>query len=128
MRVAALTLGALALLVAGGPAAAQFLPRLPGGGSPAAPRTDTETKPPVKEVKPSLPSYRIGALLPLSGVSAWFGKELRQGMELAVEELNRPRKTVPRVDGAGVPGEDQKVSATAQRANEALGPSPGVTL
>lgn len=35
----------------------------------------------------ALPTYTIGALLPLSGDAAWFGKVMRAGMELAVDEI-----------------------------------------
>ncbi|HEV8673207.1 MAG TPA: ABC transporter substrate-binding protein [Methylomirabilota bacterium] len=75
------------LLAAGGDARAQSLPRLPSAGAPAAPRPETDG--PSSKPKSSLPSVRIGALLPLSGTSAWFGKEMRQGMELAIADLDR---------------------------------------
>jgi branched-chain amino acid transport system substrate-binding protein len=139
MRAAALVASGLvvAALVVADPAATQ-VPKSSGAGSPASPRdtgSKDATKDPAgkeatpKDTRPPLPTYRIGALLPLTGPSAWFGKELRQGMELAVTELNRPRRPIPRVDPlAATPGEDQKATMAAQRANQALGPSPGVSL
>lgn len=33
------------------------------------------------------PAVRIGALLPLSGASSWYGREMRQGMELATADV-----------------------------------------
>lgn len=43
--------------------------------------------PPAKAPQPSLPTYTIGALLPLTGDGAWFGKVMRAGMELAAGEI-----------------------------------------
>jgi branched-chain amino acid transport system substrate-binding protein len=129
MALAARLLPALlAVLLAGDPALAQFLPRSSPAGTPAPRRGESATTPaPPKE--PELPAFQVGALLPLSGPSAWFGREMRQGLELALAELNQPRRRVPRVDSAaGIAGEDQKASMAAQRVNAALPPSPGVKL
>jgi ABC-type branched-subunit amino acid transport system substrate-binding protein len=98
----------------------------------APPVTPPATPPPTllpAEKKPALPTVRLGAILPLSGAAGWFGKEMRQGMELAMGELNRPRPEIPRADRLdGVPGEDQKATAAAERAGDQGVPSPGVTL
>jgi branched-chain amino acid transport system substrate-binding protein len=98
----------------------------------APPVTPPATPPPTllpAEKKPALPTVRLGAILPLSGPAGWFGKEMRQGMELAMGELNRPRPEIPRADRLdGVPGEDQKATAAAERAGDQGVPSPGVTL
>ncbi|MBI3455783.1 MAG: ABC transporter substrate-binding protein [Candidatus Rokubacteria bacterium] len=129
MRIAGrLGLAGLALLLACGPGFAQGLPRPSGAGVPAAPRS--ETPPPAPgQAKSSLPTVRIGALLPLSGAAAWFGKEMRQGMELAIADLGRPRRPMPRADSPeALPDEDQKAAAAAERANEEALPRPGVTL
>jgi ABC-type branched-subunit amino acid transport system substrate-binding protein len=129
-----LALAGLALTLACEPARAQTIPRAPSAGAPAAPRSGTSEKEaggkePTKEAKPSLPSFRIGALLPLTGAASWFGKEMRQGMELAVTELNRPRRAGPRADRLeGAPGEAHKATMAARRANEALGPAPGANF
>lgn len=37
---------------------------------------------------PTRPVLRLGALLPLTGPGAWFGAEIKQGLELAAAELN----------------------------------------
>lgn len=63
----------LALLLAALPGSAQS-PSAPPAGGPGA--------------RSTLPTVRLGALLPLTGASAWYGKEIRQGMELAIAELN----------------------------------------
>jgi branched-chain amino acid transport system substrate-binding protein len=120
----------LAVLLAGGPAFAQSFPRSSPAGAPAAPRGDPAATPgPAVPKEPELPSFQVGALLPLTGPSAWFGREIRQGIELALAELNQPRRRAPRVDRTeGVAGEDQKGSMAAMRANAALPPSPGVKL
>jgi branched-chain amino acid transport system substrate-binding protein len=72
----------------------------PLGSSPGAPA------PPA----PALPrgTVVIGALLPLTGPSAWIGKEMRQGMELAIAELKAAAAPGPAARSApgtpGVPG------------------------
>lgn len=55
-------------------------------GTPDAPPT-----PQPGRVRPGspLPVVRIGALLPLSGASSWYGLEMRRGLELAIAELGR---------------------------------------
>lgn len=104
----------LALLLASAPGAAQSPP--PSAG-------------PAPEAKPAGPTIRLGALLPLTGASAWYGKEMRQGMELAIAELNRPRHATPPAGAANArAGEDQKAADAAQRANEEGLPSPGIQL
>jgi branched-chain amino acid transport system substrate-binding protein len=143
MRLAGHLPLALALALTTAPASAQFMPRsAPSAGAPASPRPDTDKdtdkdkdkdkkdgKEPGKEAKPSLPSFRIGALLPLTGTAAWFGKEMRQGMELAVSELNRPRRPFPRADRLdATPGEAQKATMAARRFNATLGPPTGANF
>lgn len=59
--------------------AADPRPHSPEGVAPGAPSTQTP--------QPSLPTYTIGALLPLTGDGAWFGKVMRAGMELAAGEI-----------------------------------------
>ena len=81
MRCARFLLAAAGLLAAA--VALAQVPRVPPATPPATP--------PPAEKKPTLPTVRLGAILPLSGAAAWFGKEMRQGMELAMGELNRPR-------------------------------------
>lgn len=44
---------------------------------------------------PARPVVRLGALLPLSAAGAWFGAEIKQGLELAVAELDpSPRRNL----------------------------------
>jgi branched-chain amino acid transport system substrate-binding protein len=77
-----------ALFLATGVALAQGLrPPTSGSSKPAAPRSDTDKPEAEQKPKSKGVTVRIGALLPLSGSAAWFGKELRQGMELAIADL-----------------------------------------
>jgi ABC-type branched-subunit amino acid transport system substrate-binding protein len=62
------------------------------GQAPAQPAKGAPT--------PTGPVLRLGALLPLTGPGSWFGAEIRQGLELAVAELDpAPRRTPPPGDG-----------------------------
>jgi len=75
---------ALLLLLAG------LLPS-PTLGADHTPAPSKEAAPPSPSSEPREPpraTYTIGALLPLSGNAAWFGKAMRQGMELAVKEID----------------------------------------
>lgn len=72
-----LALVLLAAALAASPARPADPERRPPGAAPAG-------KP---SAEPQLPAYTIGALLPLSGDAAWFGKVMRGGMELAVGEI-----------------------------------------
>ena len=49
---------------------------------------------------PTGPALRLGALLPLSGPGAWFGTEIRQGLELAAQEVSPAQPTWPDGDEA----------------------------
>jgi ABC-type branched-subunit amino acid transport system substrate-binding protein len=90
----ALALTALVLL-AGAPALAQLpgLPRTPGASQPA-PRREAPTTP-GDRARAAGPTVHLGALLPLTGAGAWFGKEMRQGLEMAITELNRAGRPGP---------------------------------
>lgn len=82
MRSRRLALVAVLALLAypAGPAPAQLAPR------PA---------------EPSGPTLRVGALLPLNGPGAWFGAEIKQGLELAAAELGpAPPRPAPTGEGA----------------------------
>jgi ABC-type branched-subunit amino acid transport system substrate-binding protein len=70
----------------------------------------------------------IGALLPLTGPSAWIGKEMRQGMELAIADLNAltPAKGPPgqgsaagKGPAAEKPGGSPKSPATGRSPEQA---------
>ena len=99
-------------------------PQLPGGpkypsgaSAPAAPR---EEKPPEVEVKPTvpaLPTLRLGAMLPLTGPAAWFGKEMRQGLELAVADLNAARAANA---ADSIRGEEEAVTLLRHDADQGL--------
>ena len=69
----------------------------------------------------------IGALLPLSGPGAWYGKEIRQGMELAAAVL-APSAPKEAATAAGSGGDKQKArgSSEAKGASDAP-PSGGAT-
>src|SRR5262245_48286347 len=41
---------------------------------------------PARSTTPTGPVLRLGALLPLNGAGAWFGAEIKAGLELAVAE------------------------------------------
>src|SRR5262245_66567586 len=43
---------------------------------------------PARSTTPTGPVLRLGALLPLNGPGAWFGAEIKAGLELAVAELD----------------------------------------
>src|SRR5206468_5662752 len=63
-------------------------------GAPAAP----VPAPPSREAaKPDLPQFKVGALLPLTGPSAWYAQEIRQGMALAAAEINAADADSPRL-------------------------------
>jgi ABC-type branched-subunit amino acid transport system substrate-binding protein len=51
---------------------------------------------------PTGPVLRLGALLPLTGPGAWFGAEIKQGLELAAAELDpAPRRSASPEPGGG---------------------------
>jgi ABC-type branched-subunit amino acid transport system substrate-binding protein len=72
------------------------------------------------------PALVIGALLPLSGDSAPFGKEMRQGMELASAELGAkaPPRSAEAKGGDPVTGGAKRGDERTPRA-EAMTPSDG---
>jgi ABC-type branched-subunit amino acid transport system substrate-binding protein len=60
-----------------------------------------------RPVAPTGPALRLGALLPLTGPGAWFGTEIKQGLELAAAELDpAPRR------GGAAPGGGTSESGT----------------
>jgi branched-chain amino acid transport system substrate-binding protein len=123
MRTFALAVMSFVLLGIAGQDRAQGASPSEGSGSGTGPSTGS-TRP---EASP--PTVRVGALLPLSGLTAAYGKDMRQGMELAIEQLNRPRRAIPTAEDINArAGEDQKAAMAAQRANREGLPSPGVTL
>jgi ABC-type branched-subunit amino acid transport system substrate-binding protein len=70
----------------------------PAGPAPGQPAPGPAT--------PTGPVLRLGALLPLTGPGAWFGAEIKQGLELAAAELDpAPRRIVsPAAGGASESG------------------------
>lgn len=66
------------------------------------------------------PDLRVGALLPLTGPSAWFGKEMRQGLELAAREVG------PATPGPGQPVPGPGAPPTPEGAGRGAdgGPAP----
>jgi branched-chain amino acid transport system substrate-binding protein len=97
---------------------------LAGSPAPAQPAAT-----PSADAKPALPVVTVGALLPLSGPGAWFGREMRQGIQLAVADLTRAPRNIPRADSLeAFPGEAQKATVAALRANDASLPPIGVQI
>jgi ABC-type branched-subunit amino acid transport system substrate-binding protein len=119
-----LLLAGLVVLLLAPPALPQLLGKpkpLPGTGAPAAPRDEKPAEP---EAKSRLPALRLGAVLPLTGPGAWFGKEIRQGIELAIADLGAPRSS-DRPDAS--PREEEAVAIAGRAAED--GPAPtGVTF
>ena len=64
-----------------------------------APRPTTPSGAVGRRSPPAGPTLRVGALLPMTGPGAWFGTEIKQGLELAVAELKPP--PAPGVPAAG---------------------------
>lgn len=139
---ARLALAGLAVLLLAGDGVAQRLPRQPrtpdsGRGifgspdapstTPSTPSTPTAPKTPEPGVPPpGVPTVRIGALLPLTGAAAWFGKEMRQAMELAIADLNRPPGS-PAGDAPtpAAGGAQETPAADAPSAPASAGPKAG---
>ena len=71
---------------------------------PAGPVPGQEVAP--RPTTPTGPVLRVGALLPLTGPGAWFGAEIKQGLELAVAELSPPpqRSVSPAAESAAESG------------------------
>lgn len=100
---------------------------LPGSPASPSPRAD-----PVGEAATAdLPRLRLGALLPLTGASAWYGEEMRHGMELAAADLNPPpRSTQPTTRSLTTPGTsgpDQAAPPEAGGAQEGV-PNPALRV
>src|SRR5438445_7174108 len=94
--------GLVIVLVAGGSGLAQIRPR----AVPSSPSSKPAPPGPAPAGDAG-PTLRIGALLPLSGASGWYGKEMRQGMELAVAELTPAGKS-PEIKGPEGKGPEGK--------------------
>jgi ABC-type branched-subunit amino acid transport system substrate-binding protein len=66
----------------------------------ACPAGEAPAQLPPRPATPTGPTLRVGALLPLTGPGAWFGAEIKQGLELAVAELDpAPRRGLSTVGG-----------------------------
>jgi branched-chain amino acid transport system substrate-binding protein len=76
--------------------------------TPAPPRKD-------------LPALRLGALLPVTGPASWYAEEMRQGMELALAEIN-PRPARP--GAAGAPAKDRTTAPAIETDEGAAGRVP----
>lgn len=100
----------------------------PGGAQSVAPPGAAPATPPAPGTAPPVVGLKIGALLPVSGVSSWFGVEMRQGMQLAIAEINgepaRPA-AAPGGPGAGGPPETTPAGAIpVAKPGAAVAPSP----
>jgi ABC-type branched-subunit amino acid transport system substrate-binding protein len=58
-------------------------------------RVSGQSAPPPDAAAPPGPVLRLGALLPLSGPGAWFGNEIKRGIELAVAEVKPAAPKAP---------------------------------
>jgi len=78
-------------------------PSTPGPSTPQAAPAQPPTLPltPTQPPKPPELVLKVGALLPLNGPGAWFGAEIKQGLELAATELEPPKRTPPASAGGG---------------------------
>ena len=54
-----------------------------------------------RPASPSGPTLRLGALLPVTGAGAWFGAEIKQGLDLAAMELDPAPPTSTSLVGGG---------------------------
>jgi ABC-type branched-subunit amino acid transport system substrate-binding protein len=103
----------LACLAGQAPAQPVRRPAAPSGSAP-------------RPAAPSGPVLRLGALLPLNGPGAWFGAEIKQGLELAGAELDSgsPRSTST-TDGSAADSEGRPSSeATPKASPESKPPTP----
>src|SRR5215468_3444259 len=102
MRSRRLTVVAVAALLAC--SAAEVLAQRPPPFTPGSP---LKPEPAPSAPAPAGPSFKLGALLPLNGPGAWFGAEIKAGLELAVAELEpTPKRDVPSSSASGaVPGD-----------------------
>src|SRR5262245_28219986 len=100
MRSRRLMIAAVAALLAcpAGLAPAQLAP--PSG--PPTPGAPTSTRKGPPSDTPAGPTLRLGALVPLTGAGAWFGAEIKQGLELAAAELKPLPPRAPSLAG-GIP-------------------------
>src|SRR5262245_49962290 len=75
------------------------------------------------------PALRLGALLTLNGPGAWFGAEIKQGLELAVAELDSgPPRNTSLTDGNAADSEGRPSSeATPKAGAETKPPTPAPT-
>jgi ABC-type branched-subunit amino acid transport system substrate-binding protein len=58
-----------------------------------------------RSTAPSGPTLRIGALLPVHGPGAWFGAEIKQGLDLASAELDPGPQRATAADGSATESE-----------------------
>jgi ABC-type branched-subunit amino acid transport system substrate-binding protein len=117
MRSRRLTVVAVAALLACSAAEvlAQRPPPFTPGGAKPLPVPSTSTSTPTHEGL----SLKIGALLPLNGSGAWFGAEIRQGLDLAAAEL----EPAPPKRNSAQSGGDATGSGTSPDAPGASGAS-----
>src|SRR5215468_9314059 len=91
MRSRRLTVVAVAALLAW--SGAEVLAQRPPPFTPGSP---LKPAPAPSAPTPAGPSFKLGALLPLNGPGAWFGAEIKAGLELAVAELEpTPNRDAP---------------------------------
>jgi ABC-type branched-subunit amino acid transport system substrate-binding protein len=80
----------------------------------ACPSGQAQGPPTRAPAAPSRAVLRLGALLPLTGPGAWFGAEIKQGIDLALAELDPSPRTAPPAgqggtsDPAGAPADDTR--------------------
>jgi ABC-type branched-subunit amino acid transport system substrate-binding protein len=91
----------------------------------AAPGSAQRAGSPARDRSPrdGTPAVLVGALLPVAGPAAWFGEEMKRGLELAALHAAPPRRAAParggggrdgaRPDGREAPGADRTRSTDA---------------
>ena len=81
----------------------------------ACPPERASGQPKANPATPAGPVLRLGALLPLSGPGAWFGTEIKRGLELAASELNPAptRPAAPSLDSASATRPDAPTTGGA---------------
>src|SRR2546423_2644846 len=64
------------------------------------------------------PAYKIGAVFTLTGGTAYWSENLQKGMELALEEENRPGEMPIKVLYEDVQGQAQLAASAFQKLSE----------
>jgi ABC-type branched-subunit amino acid transport system substrate-binding protein len=92
-----------------------------GGAAASAPPDPGSPLAPAASAAPAIvAAVRLGAMLPLTGPGAWFGTEIRNGLELAIAEIS---PAPPRPAGA-TPGEPSPTGPATTGADRPVTETP----